>query len=119
MGSARMPNKVMRLLGGMPMIEHLQRRLSGARRVGRIVWATSRDQRNDLLDTHVRSLGFDVVRGSEADVLDRVYQACVRYQSDHVVRITGDCPLIDPELVDEVVAAYEASGADYATNTNP
>lgn len=119
MGSSRMPNKVMRPLGGMPMIEFLLRRLSRARRVGRIVLATSRDQRNDPLDAHVRSIGFDVVRGSEADVLDRVHQAAARYRPDHVVRITGDCPLTDPELVDEVVAAYETAGADYATNTNP
>jgi glutamate-1-semialdehyde 2,1-aminomutase len=119
MGSARMPNKVMQPIGGMPMIELLLRRLSGARRVERIVLATSRDERNDPLDAHVRSLAFDVVRGSEADVLDRVYRAAARYPAGHIVRITGDCPLVDPELVDEVVTAYEAAGVDYATNTNP
>src|SRR5688500_14195755 len=111
MGSLRMPNKVMQPVGGMPMIELLLRRLTGARSVDRIVLATSDNERDDPLAGHVERLGFDVTRGSERDVLSRFHEAAIQYMPAHVVRITGDCPLVDPELVDEVVAAYLASGA--------
>ena len=119
MGSTRFPNKVMRLIKGVPMIELLLNRLSKARRINKVVLATSTDPRNRPLVDHVRKLGYEVFQGSETDVLDRYYQAAKPHQPDTVVRITGDCPLIDPGLVDEVIAAYEAQGVDYLSNTLP
>lgn len=119
MGSTRLPDKVMRPIHGVPMIELLLQRLAKAKRVDQIVLATSTDPRNEPLATHVRKLGYDVFLGSENDVLDRYYQAAKRYQPDTVVRITGDCPLIDPELVDQVITAYEAQGVEYLSNTTP
>jgi len=119
MGSTRFPNKIMLPINGVPMIELLLRRLAAARRVDRIVLATSDDPRNALLADHVRALGYEVFRGSENDVLDRYYQAAKSYHPETVVRITGDCPLIDPELVDRIIAAYETQGADYVSNTLP
>lgn len=119
MGSTRFPNKVMRTINGVPLIELLIRRLSLAKSVDRIVLATSNDPRNAPLADHVRSLGYDVFQGSENDVLDRYYQAARQYQPDVVVRITGDCPLMDPELVDQVIGAYQAHGVDYLSNVVP
>lgn len=119
MGSTRLPDKVMRPIHGVPMIELLLQRLAKAKRVDQIVLATSTDPRNEPLATHVRKLGYDVFLGSENDVLDRYYQAAKRYQPDTVVRITGDCPLIDPELVDQVITAYETQGVEYLSNTTP
>jgi glutamate-1-semialdehyde 2,1-aminomutase len=119
MGSTRLPNKVMMPVRGVPMIELLLRRLAGARRVDRIVLATSDDPRNRPLAEHVRALGYDVFVGSERDVLDRYHRAAVPHRPDAVIRITGDCPLMDPALVDQVVELYLASGADYASNINP
>lgn len=119
MGSTRFPNKVMRTIAGVPMIELLLRRLSKARRIDQIILATSTDPRNQPLIDHVRKLGYEVFQGSENDVLDRYYQAAKPHQPDTVVRITGDCPLIDPDLVDQVIAEYEAQGVEYMSNTRP
>jgi len=119
MGSTRFPNKVMRPINGVPMIELLLQRLAKAKSIDKIILATSDDPRNQPLTDHIRSLGYDVFIGSENDVLDRYYQSAKPYHPDTIVRITGDCPLIDPELVDQVIAAYETQGVDYLTNTFP
>lgn len=119
MGSTRFPNKVMRTINGVPMIELLIKRLARSKRIDRIILATSDDPRNKPLANHVRELGYDVFQGSENDCLDRYYQAARPHQPNTVVRITGDCPLIDPELVDQVIAAYEAQTVDYISNTSP
>jgi glutamate-1-semialdehyde 2,1-aminomutase len=119
MGSTRLPNKVMRTINGVPMIELLLQRLAKAKRIDQIILATSNDPRNQPLADHVQKLGYAVFRGSESDVLDRYYQAAKPYQPDAVVRITGDCPLIDPDLVDQIIAAYETQGVDYLSNVLP
>jgi len=119
MGSTRFPDKVMRPINGVPMIELLLRRLARAKRIDRIILATSDDPHNQPLADHARSLGYEVFRGSENDVLDRFYQAAKPHQPEAVVRITGDCPLIDPDLVDQVIAAREEQGVDYLSNTLP
>jgi glutamate-1-semialdehyde 2,1-aminomutase len=119
MGSTRLPDKVMLPVGEVPMIELLLSRLSRARKVNRIVLATTVAARNEPLVKHVSDLGYAVFRGSEADVLDRYFHAAEGFAPDVVVRITGDCPLVDPELVDEVIGAFEAAGSDYLSNTNP
>jgi glutamate-1-semialdehyde 2,1-aminomutase len=119
MGSTRFPDKVMRPLDGTPMIGFLLGRLAAARTLDGIVLATSLDPRNDALEVYVRDLGYSVYRGSENDVLDRLYHAAREANADVVVRITGDCPLLDPALVDAVVARLHESGADYVSNVDP
>src|SRR5262249_16076590 len=119
MGSMRFPDKVMRPIGSAPLIERLLERLSRSRRLNPIVLATSTDAGNAKLVKHVLLLGFPVFEGSEDDVLDRYYQAAKVYSSDVVVRITGDCPLVDPELVDHLIARFHNEQVDYASNTNP
>lgn len=119
MGSTRLPNKVMKPIAGIPMIELLLSRLSLAKMVDQIVVATSVDERNLPLVEHVQKLGYACEQGSENDVLDRFVQAARAHQADVVARITGDCPLVDPELLDEAIRRFKASGADYFSNTNP
>ncbi len=119
MGSTRFPNKVMRLILGAPMIEILLRRLSQARRINRVVLATSEDPRNHSLVEHVKKLGYAVYQGSENDVLNRYYNAARDCEPDVLVRITGDCPLIDPNLVDEVIDAFVSANVDYMSNISP
>lgn len=119
MGSTRLPNKVMKLIGGTPMIELLLLRLSKAKELNQIIVATSVDARNQSLVEHVQKLGYACEQGSENDVLDRFVQAARKHQADVVVRITGDCPLVDPELVDEAIRRFKAAGVDYFSNTNP
>lgn len=116
MGSIRFPNKVMQPILGKPMIELLLHRLSLATRIDRIVLATSDHSRNQPLVDYVRKLGYAVYRGSEKDVLDRYYQAAKPHQPAAVVRVTGDCPLIDPVIVDAVVAAFHEGTVDYLSN---
>ena len=117
MGSMRFPRKVMRPILGRPMIELLLCRLSQAKRIDQIVLATSDDTRNEPLTSHVRELGFATFEGSEDDVLDRYYQAAKNQNAGVVVRITGDCPLIDPHLVDEFITQFNARPVDYLSNT--
>lgn len=119
MGSTRLPNKVMKPIGGTPMIELLLARLSRAKEVSQIVVATSVDERNQPLIEHVQKLGYVCEQGSENDVLDRFVQASRAHQADVVVRITGDCPLVDPALVDEAIRSFMAAGVDYLSNTTP
>ncbi len=119
MGSTRLPGKVMKLIGGRPMIEILLSRLSRAEEVDEIVVATSEDPLNQPLVDHVRSLGYRCHQGSESDVLDRYYQTAKLFSADVVIRITGDCPLIDPALVDECVRQFKNSGVDYLSNAIP
>jgi glutamate-1-semialdehyde 2,1-aminomutase len=119
MGSTRLPNKVMKPICGIPMIELLLARLSRARLVDQIVVATSVDERNQPLIEHVRKLGYACEQGSENDVLDRYVQAAKLHHADAIVRITGDCPLVDPMLVDEVISRFKASGLDYLCNNYP
>lgn len=117
MGSIRFPNKVMRHVLGRPMIEVLLHRLAQSKRINQIVLATSDHDRNQPLAVHVQKLGFSVYQGSEDDVLDRYYQAAKLHHADVVIRVTGDCPLIDPGLVDELIDEFDKSGVDYLSNT--
>ena len=119
MGSTRLPNKVMLPIEGVPMIELLLRRLSKAQQVDQVVVAATVDPKNLPLVEFVRKLGFAVIQGSENDVLDRYYQAANAHHPDIVVRITGDCPLVDPALVDEVIEGYKLNDADYVSNIDP
>jgi glutamate-1-semialdehyde 2,1-aminomutase len=119
MGSTRLPNKVMKLLAGKPMIEILLARLSKSQEIDQIVLATSTDERNQPLIEYVSKLGYEVVVGSENDVLGRYLLAAKEVDADVIVRITGDCPLVDPTLVDQVVRVFKQSTVDYCSNISP
>ena len=119
MGSTRLPDKVMKPIGGVPMIELLLARLAKSEKIDQIVLATSTDDRNTPLVEHVESLGYTCVRGSETDVLQRYLFAARQVQADVVVRITGDCPLIDPHFVDQAIRDYQSKNIDYLSNTAP
>ena len=120
MGSTRLPNKVMKPVGSeTPMIGVLLSRLSQSKEIDQIVLATSTDMCNQPLSEYVTKLGYNVFQGSENDVLDRYYQAALQYNPDVIVRITGDCPLVDSEVVDTVIKTYKESNVDYVSNTNP
>lgn len=119
MGSTRLPNKVMKPINGVPMIELLLGRLSKATLVNQIVVATSIDDRNKVLVDHVQKIGYACEQGSENDVMDRYIQAAKKHQADVVIRITGDCPLVDPVLVDECVQQFLDQSVDYLCNNYP
>lgn len=102
-----------------PLIELLLARLARSQEVDEIVLATSEDPANGPLVAHVQRLGYRCVQGSETDVLDRYLRASQAAEADIVIRITGDCPLIDAGLVDEAVRRFRAERVDYLSNSNP
>jgi glutamate-1-semialdehyde 2,1-aminomutase len=119
MGSQRFPKKVMQPVNGTPLIGILLERLSASCRIDEIRLATSEAPENLPLAEYVTSLGHKVFHGSELDVLDRYFQCARDSGADVVVRITGDCPLIDPGLVDQVIDAFTNAKVDYASNVDP
>lgn len=113
MGSTRLPGKSLMLVAGKPMLVHVLQRLGASRRVDQIVVATSTAPGNEAIMQLAREMGVQDFAGSEEDVLDRYYQAARAARACTVIRITGDCPLIDPSVVDHAVALFLETGADY------
>ena len=109
MGSTRLPGKVMMQAAGKSLIAHQIARLRLSHRLTGLCVATSDLAGDDPLAVHVEALGIPVFRGSEADVLDRFYRAALAQRADFVVRFTGDCPLIDPVLVDALVDFHQGA----------
>jgi spore coat polysaccharide biosynthesis protein SpsF len=118
MGSTRLPGKVLMDLGGRPLLAQLLARLGRARRIDDVVVATSDLERDDPVAALAEAEGVLAVRGDERDVLSRMLTAARAARADAVVRVTADCPLIDPAVVDAVVARLvdDPEGCDYASN---
>jgi glutamate-1-semialdehyde 2,1-aminomutase len=119
MGSTRFKNKVMKPVLDIPLIEILLKRLSASRKVDEIILATSVEASNNPLVDFVDQLGYRTYRGSEDNVLERFYEAAKYVAADIVIRITGDCPLVDGALVDSVVESYISANVDYCSNILP
>lgn len=121
MGSTRMPGKVLTLSAGKTFLEHTVDRLRYAKTLGSIVILTSTLPQDEPIADLAEVIGVPVFRGSESDVLDRYYKAAQQFGVDHIVRITADCPLIDPRIVDEVVgfAVRHYGEFDLVTNRYP
>lgn len=118
MGSTRLPGKVMMDLAGEPMLARVVNRASRAKRVDEVVVATTAKPQDDPIAHLCKSRGWHCFRGAENDVLDRYYMAAQAYHADVVVRVTADCPLIDPGVVDKVLERLmdEKNRADYSSN---
>lgn len=119
MGSSRFPGKVMEKICGIPMIELLLRRLSLSKKIDKIILATSTANNNIPLINHVRELNYEVTTGSENDVLHRFLYAAQQAKADVIIRITGDCPLVDANLVDLLLDQFLSSKCDYLSNVSP
>ena len=119
MGSTRLPGKVLKLVNKKPMIELLLKRLSKSKELNEIIVATSEHPQNDKLQSFVESLGHKCTRGKENDVLDRYYEAAKETNANIIVRITADCPLVDPVLVDKCIKSFKKLKVDFFSNTNP
>jgi glutamate-1-semialdehyde 2,1-aminomutase len=119
MGSTRLPGKVLKSIVNKPMIELLLTRLSQSSELDEIVVAASEETQNDELQSVVESLGYRCTRGSEKNVLNRFYESAKATGAGVIVRITGDCPLVDSRLVDECIQGYLKSEVDYFSNVDP
>jgi spore coat polysaccharide biosynthesis protein SpsF len=116
MGSTRLPGKVLKALGGVPVLEWVTARTRRSRLIDEVIVATTLEPADDIIVTECARLGLPSTRGSVEDVLDRYWQAARLHCADVIVRITSDCPLIDPELVDVLIEAFRGERVDYASN---
>lgn len=117
MSSSRLPGKVLRDLLGQPMLLRQIERIKRSKCIDKLVLATSTDKSDDAIEKIAKENGIECFRGSLEDVLDRFYQAAKQYNPEHIVRLTGDCPLIDWEVIDEVIDLHIKDNNDYTNNT--
>ncbi len=116
-GSTRLPGKMLLTIAGKTILEVLVERLRKVPTIDRIVLASSVSPENDPLALEATRLGIDCFRGREENILDRLYQASHVFPSDIVIRVTGDCPLIDPLIVSEAIEKRAAGDFDMVSNT--
>ena len=119
MGSTRLPGKVLMDLAGQTVLECVVRRTQLSRLVREVRIATTTLKSDDPILNEGLRLGVPVSRGSEEDVLDRYWQASQECGATAIVRITSDCPLIDPEVIDQTIQVFHDRQADYACNCRP
>ena len=117
MGSSRLPNKVLKKLCGKPMLQHIVERVQKSKSVDHVMVATTVKEEDKEVEELCRRIKADCYRGSEEDVLDRYYQAASRYKPRNIIRITADCPFIDPVIIDRIIQIHETGGYDYTSNT--
>ena len=119
MGSTRLPGKVLKEINGKPMLTYLLDRVKQSKKLDKVIIATSILDKDDAIEKYCKDYGVECFRGSEDDVLSRYYECATQYNPDIVVRITADCPLQDPEIIDAVIQKYEDNDVDYCANTVP
>lgn len=117
--SSRLPQKVLRPILDAPMLQRQIERVQRSKLIDQLIVATSVERSDDAIEALCGQLDVHCFRGSLDDVLDRFYQAAKTCQPDHVVRLTGDCPLIDPEVIDKVLKLHLDEGVDYTSNGAP
>ncbi len=116
-GSRRLPGKVLMEVSEIPLLKIHLDRLKKTKKVDKIIVATTHNQEDDIIEKMVLDWGYEVFRGSENDVLDRFYQAVKFIKPLWIVRVTSDCPLIDPKLIDNVIEYSQNINVDYCSNT--
>lgn len=119
MSSSRLPGKILADIGGQPMLSRVYVRTARAKTLGEVIFATTTDASDDPVAEYCDFSGIPFTRGSLYDVLDRYYQAAKEAKADVVVRITADCPVIDPELIDNVVNTLLDDEYDFVCNRLP
>lgn len=119
MSSSRLPGKVMYEINNLPILWYVINQLKFSKLISRIVIATSIDKTDDVIERFCLDNGVEVFRGDLNNVLSRFYYIAKQYNAEHLIRITADCPLIDPSIVDRCIIKYFDMGVDYLSNTHP
>lgn len=119
MGSSRLPGKVLRPLLGEPMLTRVMHRVGRSATLDAVVLATTTQPDDDVIVALAAAEGWAIERGSETDLLERYLAAARAHAADVVVRVTSDCPLIDPAVIDATVEGFRTAEVDYASNTLP
>jgi spore coat polysaccharide biosynthesis protein SpsF len=117
MSSSRLPGKVLQDIAGQPMLMRVVRRAQQTKSIDAVVVITSTHADDDAIAIFCQEHGIACFRGSLDDVLDRYYQAASHFQADFIVRLTADCPLLDPKIIDKVVQTFHQGTFDYVSNT--
>lgn len=117
MSSSRLSGKVLKPILDQPMLALQIQRVLNSKKIDKLVIATSEHATDDAIATLCKNLKVDCFRGSLPDVLDRFYQAATKYNAEHIVRLTGDCPLSDAEIIDKVITLHLSTQSDYTTNS--
>ncbi|RUL54192.1 cytidylyltransferase domain-containing protein [Lysinibacillus antri] len=118
MGSTRLPGKILKEVNGRPLLSYQLERLQSSQLIDEIVIATTIEKQDDIIEAYCNRNGISNYRGPEFDVLARYYEAAVKFHADIIVRITSDCPLIDPLIVDKTIQYFiDHQGDDYVSNT--
>ena len=119
-GSSRLPGKVMmKIKDDNPMLYYVIQQTKQSKLIDSLIVATTQLEEDDIIFDYVNSLGVKCFRGSSNDVLDRFYQCTKKFSFSTITRITADCPLIDPKIIDTVILAFNSDTFDYVTNTQP
>ena len=119
MGSTRLPGKVLKEIDGVPLLLLQIVRVKKTSSLDNIIIATSTLPQDDAISQFCSNNTIECFRGSEDDVLNRYYECAKKYEADVIVRLTSDCPLSDPKIIDKTVALFQQQKADYAANTVP
>ena len=119
MGSTRLPGKVLKRVNGIPLIKYQVDRVEKSKLIDKVVIATSKSKKDDQIVSFCEVNNICFYRGSESDVLSRYFSAAIEYNADIIVRLTADCPLIDPIIIDNTVNLFNQSKVDYTSNTSP
>ena len=118
MGSSRLPGKtLMKLNENWSTLDFVINQLSFSTLIDKIIIATTDLKHDDVIEQFAKNLGIECFRGDSDDVLDRYYRCAKKFKVDAILRITSDCPLIDPEIIDQVITKYQSDDYDYVTNT--
>lgn len=118
MGSSRLPKKVMKKIQGKSILEHVVERVKQSKLIDEIIIATTTEEKDSIIAVEAIRLGVKVFRGSEEDVLSRYYYGAKKYELNVIVRITSDCPLIDPVVLDDVIGLYLENNYDIVSNAS-
>ncbi|MDC0074885.1 glycosyltransferase family protein [Alphaproteobacteria bacterium] len=120
MESKRFPGKVLKVVKNKSLLELLLNRLIISKKINQIIVVTTKQESDNVIAKLVNNLGLNLYRGSTTNVLESFYNAALNYQAEIIVRITGDCPIIDPNIVDNIIEYYLSNNYDYVSNTiNP
>lgn len=117
-GSTRLPGKVMMPVRNKPLLYYVINQTLHSKKIEKLIIATTELVQDNKIVDFVNSLGVEIYRGNELDVLDRYYQCAKKYGANTIVRITSDCPLIDPQLIDKCIIEFEKNDFDYFSNIN-
>ena len=123
MGSTRLPGKILEPICGKPLLQHVVERIKKVQKIDEIVIATTTSEKDTILTREAATIeGVLIFRGSEEDVLDRYYRVAQKVGAEVIVRITADCPLIDPVIIDAMIGSYLKkitgdNSVDYLSNT--